>query len=62
MIIDRYRRWVALDGAVLLIAGVLLLGAGAADAGTIHHWRFEDGAYLDDSIGGATLTARGAAQ
>lgn len=52
MITDRYRRLVSLDGAVLLIAGVLLLGAGAADAGTIHHWRFEDGAYLDDSIGG----------
>jgi hypothetical protein len=48
--------------AGLAFAVLLILHAAAAQGGVIHYWQFEDGAFLDDSTGSATLTNAGGTQ
>ena len=45
-----------------LVLFLLLIHTQAATAGVIHHWRFESGGFLDDSVGSADLTNTGVSQ
>jgi hypothetical protein len=52
------RRVARILGGALAVGAVWALIAGAASAATIHHWQFENSpGFLQDSVGGATLTA-----
>lgn len=58
MIIDRHSDVRLLTGSFLLVFSFTLLSAlpDSAQADTIHHWRFENGGFLEDSVGDADLT------
>lgn len=45
----------------LLAVAAVLTAAADAPAQVLHHWRFEPGAFLEDSVGGAVLVPSGAA-
>ena len=58
MIIDKNSDVRLLNGSFLLFFWITLLAVlpNRAKAETIHHWRFENGGFLEDSVGDADLT------
>ena len=58
MIIDKNSDVRILNGSFLLLFWITLLAVlpNRAKADTIHYWRFENGSFLEDSVGDADLT------